>query len=94
MLRSRGTLLFKEELSKMRVPKLSAGLLCAGLAFAALPVAAEDLTIVFKTDKGNIGVPLRMTGNIAKPVFALDTQVVQENLKNRFLKPGPNSLES
>ena len=54
MLRSRGTLLFKEELSKMRVPKLSAGLLCAGLAFAALPVAAEDLTIVFKTDKGAV----------------------------------------
>ena len=36
----------------MRVPKPSAGLLCAGLALAALPAAAEDLTIVFKTDKG------------------------------------------
>jgi Domain of unknown function (DUF4412) len=36
----------------MRVPKLSAGLLSAGLALAALPAAGEDLTIVFKTDKG------------------------------------------
>lgn len=33
----------------MRVPKLSAALLCAGFA---LPVAAEDLTIVFKTNTG------------------------------------------
>jgi len=48
----------------------------------------------FKTDKGNIGVPLRMTGNISKPVFALDTQAVQENLKNRLFKGGSNSLES
>jgi hypothetical protein len=29
-----------------------------------------------------------------KRFFALDTQVVQENLKNRFLKGGPNSLDS
>lgn len=48
----------------------------------------------FKTDKGNLGVPLRMTGNISKPVFALDTQVVQQNLKNSILKGGPKSLES
>ena len=38
----------------MRVYKLSAGLLCAGLALTALPVAAEDLTIVFKTNTGAV----------------------------------------
>jgi uncharacterized protein involved in outer membrane biogenesis len=48
----------------------------------------------FKTEKGNVGVPLRMTGNIFKPVFALDILVVQQNLKNRFMKEGPKSLES
>jgi uncharacterized protein involved in outer membrane biogenesis len=47
----------------------------------------------FKTEKGNLGVPLRMTGNISKPVFSLDTQVVQENLKN-LMKGGPQSFES
>jgi uncharacterized protein involved in outer membrane biogenesis len=47
----------------------------------------------FKTEKGNLGVPLRMTGNISKPVFSLDTQVVQENLKN-LIKGGPQSFES
>jgi hypothetical protein len=37
----------------MRVSKLSAALLCAGLVLTALPVAAaEDLTIVFKDGKG------------------------------------------
>ena len=36
----------------MRVSKLSVALLCAGLALTALPVAAEDLTIVFKDGKG------------------------------------------
>jgi uncharacterized protein involved in outer membrane biogenesis len=45
----------------------------------------------FRTDKGNLGVPLRMTGNISKPVFALDAQAVQENLKKSL---GPKSLES
>jgi uncharacterized protein involved in outer membrane biogenesis len=48
----------------------------------------------FKTEKGNIGVPLRMTGNISKPAFALDAQVVQQNLKSSFMKGGPTSLES
>lgn len=36
----------------MRVSRLSPALLCAGLALTALPVAAEDLTIVFKDGKG------------------------------------------
>ena len=36
----------------MRVSKLSLALLCAGPALTALPVAAEDLTIVFKDGKG------------------------------------------
>ena len=36
----------------MRVSKLSIALLCAGPALTALPVAAEDLTIVFKDGKG------------------------------------------
>jgi hypothetical protein len=36
----------------MRVSKLSVALLCAGPALTALPVAAEDLTIVFKDGKG------------------------------------------
>ena len=48
----------------------------------------------FKTEKGNLGVPLRMTGNISKPVFSLDTQAVQENLKNSLMKSGPKTLES
>jgi len=48
----------------------------------------------FKTDKGNLGVPLRMTGNISKPVFSLDTQAVQENLKNSLMKGSPKTLES
>src|SRR5262249_31655015 len=40
----------------------------------------------FKTDKGNVGVPLRMTGNISKPVFALNTRFVKKILKNRLIK--------
>jgi hypothetical protein len=36
----------------MRVSKLSVALLFGGLALAALPAAAEDLTIVFKDGKG------------------------------------------
>jgi len=44
----------------------------------------------FKNEQGNVVVPLRMTGNISSPSFALDKKVVQENLKNRFMKEGPS----
>lgn len=42
----------------------------------------------FKNENGNIVLPLRMTGIITNPRFALDTKVVQENLKNSFRKDG------
>jgi uncharacterized protein involved in outer membrane biogenesis len=49
----------------------------------------------FSGENGNVVVPLRMTGNISKPAFALDTEVVQENLKKRLLKGGPtNAVET
>jgi uncharacterized protein involved in outer membrane biogenesis len=47
-----------------------------------------------KNEQGNVVVPLRMSGNISSPSFALDTKVVQENLKNRFMKEGPKALEA
>jgi uncharacterized protein involved in outer membrane biogenesis len=43
----------------------------------------------FKNEQGNIIVPLRMTGTVSNPTFALDTRVVQENLRDRLLREGP-----
>ena len=47
----------------------------------------------FANEKGNMVLPLRMTGLITSPRFALDTKMVQENLKNSFRKEGVQTLQ-
>jgi uncharacterized protein involved in outer membrane biogenesis len=47
----------------------------------------------FANEKGNIVLPLRMTGMITSPRFALDTKIVQENLKNSFRREGVQTLQ-
>jgi uncharacterized protein involved in outer membrane biogenesis len=42
----------------------------------------------FKNENGNVVLPLRMTGLVTSPRFALDSQVVRDNLKNSFRKDG------
>lgn len=42
----------------------------------------------FKNEQGNVVLPIRMTGVISNPRFALDLRIVQENLRNSFRKGG------
>ena len=42
----------------------------------------------FQNENGNAVIPLRMTGDIARPRLSLDTQMVKENLKNSLRQGG------
>ena len=42
----------------------------------------------FQNESGNAVIPLRMTGDIARPRLSLDTQMVKENLKNSIRQGG------
>src|SRR4029453_8454804 len=42
----------------------------------------------FQNESGNVVIPLRMTGDIARPRLSLDTQMVKENLKNSLRQGG------
>ena len=42
----------------------------------------------FQNESGNAVIPLRMTGDIARPRLSLDTQMVKENLKNSLRQGG------
>jgi len=42
----------------------------------------------FQNESGNAVIPLRMTGDIARPKLSLDTQMVKENLKNSLRQGG------
>jgi len=42
----------------------------------------------FTNENGNVVLPLRMTGLITNPRFALDTKAIQDNLKTTFRKEG------
>jgi uncharacterized protein involved in outer membrane biogenesis len=42
----------------------------------------------FQNESGNTVIPLRMTGDIARPRLSLDTQMVKENLKNTLRQGG------
>jgi hypothetical protein len=48
----------------------------------------------FANEKGNMVLPLRMTGLITSPRFALDTKVVQENLKNSLRRDGGRAIQN
>ncbi len=48
----------------------------------------------FKNEQGNIVLPLRLGGTIATPRFALDSRVVQENLKARSKEGIKKALDS
>ena len=42
----------------------------------------------FQNESGNVVIPLRMTGDIARPRLSLDTQMVKDNLKNSLRQGG------
>ena len=42
----------------------------------------------FQNESGNAVIPLRMTGDIARPRLSLDTQMVKENFKNSLRQGG------
>jgi len=42
----------------------------------------------FQNESGNAVIPLRMTGDIARPRLSLDSQMVKENLKNSLRQGG------
>ena len=47
----------------------------------------------FRNDQGNLVLPLRMTGTVASPHFALDSKLVQESLKRRGLNQALDSIK-